>query len=163
MTQSEWFLILENAPWFALGAIGFALLFNVPARTIPGIAFLAAAGGLMKVVLMHNGTGIILSSLAGASVIGVLSVLMAHRKHTPSIVVAIPAVIPMVPGVFAYRMLLGLLTFAVDKNSEVSPEILGAILKNGLHVALITMSLAIGVSVPFLLTRQKTGKFLKFL
>ena len=157
----EWLKLLENGIWFGFAAIGFAILFNVPQRTIWIIWLLAALGGLTRTYLLHLGIGVILPSFGGAALIGILSIPAAHNKHAPPLVFAIPAVIPMVPGVFAYKMILGLMKLAGDPTSVGYPQILSETVNNGLKVLFILMSLAVGVAIPMLITRKNSVKELK--
>lgn len=158
----EWLLILEKGIWFGCAALGFAILFNVPRRTLLPIFILGALGGLTKVILGHFGVNVIVGSLCGATLIGFISIYFAHYKHAPQPIFAIPAVIPMVPGVFAYRMMLGLINLASDLNPETYSQVLAQTMHNGLKVMFILISLATGVGIPMLITRKESAKDIRF-
>ncbi|MGJ5642570.1 threonine/serine exporter family protein [Formosa sp. S-31] len=153
---------LEMALWLAVAAIGFGILFNVPKRTIATIALLAAIGGSCKLILMHFGVHIVFASLVGASIIGFLSIQAAHGKHAPPLVFSIPAVIPMVPGAFAYRSMLGFIRLTGDINSTTYEVALDETINNGLKAAFIVLALTAGVSLPMLITRKNSAKHLKY-
>ena len=104
------------------------------------------------------GVGVILASLAGSSLIGILSISAAHNKHAPPLIFSIPAVIPLVPGVFAYRMMLGFIKLAGDPSSQAYSSILFETVNNGIKVVFILMTLAVGVSIPMLVTGKTTVK-----
>ena len=157
----EWFSFFEKGIWFGFAALGFAILFNVPPRTLLIIWLLAAVGGLTKLLMLHFDIGVVMASFGGASVIGILSIPAAHNKHAPPLVFAIPAVIPMVPGVFAYKMILGLIKLAGDPNTSLYPQILSETVNNALKVLFILMSLAVGVAIPMLITRKNSIKDIK--
>jgi uncharacterized membrane protein YjjB (DUF3815 family) len=157
----EWFLILEKGLWFGLASIGFSILFNVPPRTILMIALLAAIGGITKIILVEFGVGVILASFAGASLIGILSIQAAHNKHAPPLVFSIPAVIPMVPGVFAYKMMLGFIKLAGSASDPGYSQIINETVNNGIKALFILMTLAVGVSIPMLITRKSSVKNLR--
>jgi uncharacterized membrane protein YjjB (DUF3815 family) len=154
----ELVLLLERGIWFGIAAVGFAILFNVPTRTLFSIFLISAASGLVKVYLMLYNIDIVLATLAGATLVGMLSIPSAHNKHAPPLVFAIPAVIPLIPGVLAYRMMLGLITLAGDVNNEAYTQILSETVNNGLKVMFILMCLAGGVGVPMLITRKESAK-----
>ncbi len=154
----NWIDILEKGIWFGLAAIGFAILFNVPVRTLRTIWFLGALGGITKLILMQLGLSVVIGSFGGATLIGFLSIYAAHSKHSPPMVFAIPSVIPMVPGAFAYRMMLGLMNLASDKVGDDYTQILSDTMNNGLKATFILMSLAFGVAVPMLITRKESAK-----
>ena len=152
-------MILEKGIWFGFAALGFAVLFNVPQRTLIVIWMLGAAGGMTKLLLMQANIGIVVATFAGAAVIGVLSVSAAHNKHAPPLVFSIPSVIPMVPGAFAYRMMLGLIKLAGTAVTDPTyHQILAETTSNGLKTMFILMSLAAGVSIPMLISRKDTIK-----
>ncbi|NJK94033.1 MAG: threonine/serine exporter [Bacteroidales bacterium] len=157
----EWLLLIEKGFWFGIGAIGFAILFNVPPRTIFIIWLLAALGGLAKLFLIFAGASALLASLAGATLIGILSIQAAHNKHAPPLVFSIPAVIPLVPGVYAYQAILGLIILAGNSSVINYNEVLASTVNNGLNAIFILMSLAVGVSAPMLLTRKSSAKHMK--
>lgn len=152
-------MILEKGIWFGFAALGFAVLFNVPQRTLIVIWMLGAAGGLTKLLLMQANIGIVVATLGGAAVIGILSVSAAHNKHAPPLVFSIPSVIPMVPGAFAYRMMLGLIKLAGTAVTDPTyHQTLAETTSNGLKTMFILMSLAAGVAIPMLISRKDTIK-----
>jgi uncharacterized membrane protein YjjB (DUF3815 family) len=155
----EILMILEKGIWFGFAALGFAVLFNVPQRTLLIIWLLGAAGGLTKLLLMQCNIGIVIATFAGAALIGILSVYAAHNKHAPPLVFSIPSVIPMIPGAFAYRMMLGLLKLSgISVSGESYYQTLAETTSNGLKAIFILMALAVGVAIPMLISRKDTVK-----
>jgi uncharacterized membrane protein YjjB (DUF3815 family) len=151
--------ILEKGIWFGFAALGFAVLFNVPQRTLIVIWLMGAAGGIAKLILMHFNTDIVVASFAGASLVGILSVYAAHNKHAPPLVFSIPSVIPLVPGAFAYRMMLGLLRLSSTMvTSESYSQTLAETASNGLKTLFVLIALAVGVAIPMLISRKETIK-----
>ncbi|TNE69438.1 threonine/serine exporter [bacterium] len=154
-------LILEKGFWFAAAAIGFAALFNVPRRVLWVVGLLGALGGITKTLLITQHQSVIVASLAGSILIGILSVIAAHGKHAPPLIFSIPAVIPMVPGAYMYRMMLGFINLTATLNSENYAQLLYDTLHNALNAVFILMALALGVSAPMLVTRKESVKNLK--
>lgn len=159
----DWLNILEKGFWFGWAAVGFAILFNVPPRTLIPIWIMGALGGMTKLAFISFGTSVILGSLGGAILIGILSTPLAHSKHAPPLIFSIPAVIPMVPGTFAYKMMLGLMHLTEDPNSATYNQLLHETTNNGLKAFFIIMSLAVGVALPTLITRQASIKHIKLI
>lgn len=153
-----WLLLLEKGIWFGFAALGFAVLFNVPVRTLFAIFMMAAVGCMIKVITLQLGINLILATLIGASVIGSLSIFFAHNRHAPPLVFSIPAVIPMVPGVLAYRMMLGLIKLTTQQPADAYNQVLAETAYNGLMVLFILMCLAGGVAIPMLMTRKESAK-----
>ena len=156
---TELLLILEKGIWFGFAALGFAILFNVPQRTLFIIWLIGAAGGITKLLLMYFGIDIVISTFIGATLVGILSVYAAHNKHAPPLVFSIPSVIPMVPGAFAYRMMLGLIKLSgtAVTNPNYS-QTLDETVSNGLKTLFILITLAVGVAIPMLISRKETIK-----
>jgi uncharacterized membrane protein YjjB (DUF3815 family) len=158
----EWIALLEKGFWAGFAALGFAILFNVPQRTLLVIWAMGALGGLMKFLLLNLEVNIVIASLAGATVIGILSVYAAHNKQSPPLVFSTPSVIPMVPGALAYRMMLGCMTLASSPtNSQTYINTLAETASNGLKAIFILVALSAGVAIPMLVTRKDTFKRIK--
>ena len=153
-----WLEFFEKGIWFGLAAIGFAILFNVPLRTLKMIFIIGAVGGLIKSLMLLTGMNIILASLAGAIAVGIISISAAHNKHAPPMVFAIPSVIPMVPGAFAYKMMLGLMKLSDELPADAYSQVLADTINNGLKATFILLSLALGVAIPILITRKESVK-----
>lgn len=145
---------------FAAGvaAAGFGILFNVPQRTILPVVILGAVGGLIKFVTMHFGIGIVFASFLAATTIGVLSIRMAHFKNSPPLVFYIPSVIPLVPGFFIYKMMLGIMSLSSITDMNLYLQNLINTVNFGVKATFILISLGIGVAVPMLITRKETVK-----
>lgn len=154
--------ILIKSFWAGIAAIGFAVLFNVPRRTIYAIAIIGIIGGLIKFTAMHFNMGIVFSSFLGATVVGIFSIQMAHLRNSPPLVFSIPSVIPMVPGFFAYKMMLGLIALTSIENTDAYLQTLIETVNNGAKMAFVLLSLGIGVAVPMLLSRKESIKKSKF-
>jgi uncharacterized membrane protein YjjB (DUF3815 family) len=153
----DWIIILSKAFWCGWGAIGFGILFNVPPRTLFAIWMGGAIGGLLKFILLQSTGGVVPASFIGALMVGVLSIPIAHFRHAPPMIFAIPSVIPLIPGVFAYRTMLGL----IKLTGNVGPDynlILSDTVNNGAKTLFIIMALALGVAIPMHLMRQESVK-----
>ena len=154
--------LLLKGFWSGIAAVGFAILFNVPLRTLLPIGIMGAIGGIVKFGLMHFGIEIVFASLVGATVVGIISIQMAHMKKSPPLVFSIPGVIPMVPGAFAYRMMLSLIDLTKIEDSNAYLQSLIDMVNNGAKMTFILMSLAIGVSMPMLISRKESIKRSRF-
>lgn len=147
---------LEDAVWSAMASTGFALLFNVPVRTVAGCAFLGAVGHGLRAVLISSGMGLEAATLVGSTVIGVVGAGFARYWNTPSPVYTISGVIPMVPGVLAFQAMLGLLQVAAAEPGIASAIAFSDVGIFVIKTALILGAIAIGIAAPsLLLVRQK--------
>ena len=149
---------LDKGLWLGLAAIGFAVLFNVPRRALGLVFVIGAVGGLAKIFLAAKGVSIVLSVLCGATLIGFLSVLAAHRRKAPPMIFAIPAVIPMIPGFFAYQTMVGIIELTTIKEPAAYSKLFFETVNNGLTALSVVFALACGVAIPMLITRKQTVK-----
>jgi uncharacterized membrane protein YjjB (DUF3815 family) len=151
-------VLLEKGIWLGFAGIGFAVLFNVPKRTLGVIYTIAALGGLLKFYLVSLEIGLVFSVLCGSSLIGFLSVLAAHYRKAPPMTFALPALIPMVPGFFAYKAMVGIMKLTAEKDPAIYSKLFFETVNNGLSAMFIILALAAGVAVPMLITRKETVK-----
>ncbi|APW47874.1 hypothetical protein RA876_17660 [Rhodoferax antarcticus] len=154
-------MFLENGIWLGLAAMGFAVLFNVPRRALGIIFLIAALGGLAKLAMVQQGIVGALAAFVGASLIGLLSVLAAHKRKAPPMIFAIPAVIPMIPGFFAYQAMVGMMELMIQKDPLLYSKIFFETVNNGLSALFVMLALSTGVAIPMLLSRKQTVKRLQ--
>jgi uncharacterized membrane protein YjjB (DUF3815 family) len=148
--------------WAGIAAIGFAVLFNVPRRTLFPIWCIGAMGGLIKFTAMNFETGIVFASFMGAVAVGIVAIQMAHLKDSPPLVFSIPSVIPMIPGVFAYKFMLGMIALTNIENPDAYMQTLIETVNNGAKMMFVLIALGTGVAIPMLLTRKESVKKSEF-
>ena len=69
----------------------------------------------------------------------------------------------MVPGVFGYRTMLGIMKLTESVSNDNYSIILNETINNGIKTILIILSLAAGASIPMLATRKSSVKNLKII
>lgn len=154
----EILIIISKSIAAGIAGVGFAILFNVPQRTLFPIGVLSALGGLVKFGVMYFGFGIVFASFLAAGIIGVVSIRMAYSKDSPPLVFYIPSVIPMVPGFFIYKMMLGIMSLTSVIDTDIYIQNLISTVNNGAKAIFILISLGIGVAFPMLISRKETIK-----
>ena len=101
--------ILLDGLFAAVAAIGFGAISDPPVRAFPCIALLAAVGHALRFCLMsYAGIDIATASLCAAVVIGFGSLWLGRGIRCPMTVLYIPALLPMVPGIYAYKTVFAL-------------------------------------------------------
>lgn len=143
-------LLLEDALWSALAALGFAILFNVPTRTLPACALGGALGHVVRTTFVQFGLGLATATLFGATAVGFFSYVSAQRWESPSNVFAVPGVIPLVPGSLAFKTMIGILRMT-EVGAAPNRELIVNTTVFGLETALILGGIAVGVIAPRLL------------
>ncbi|REG92960.1 threonine/serine exporter family protein [Flavobacterium aquicola] len=155
------FALLEKGIWLGFAGIGFGALFNVPRRTLAAIYIMSALGGLLKFYMISLEFGLVFAAFCGSSLIGFLSVLAAHYRKAPPMTFSLPALIPMIPGFFAYKAMVGVMKLTAEKDPEVYSTLFFETAKNGLSACFIILALSAGVAIPLLIARKETVKRIK--
>jgi len=147
--MTGWIDILLKAFWCGCAAVGFGILFNVPSKTLSAIWSGGAVAGFVKftVLFLSAGAPAVQSSFFAAFAAGVVSILTAHLLREPPSIFAIPSVIPLVPGVFAYKTMIGFIKLAGNVGDNYS-IVLSETVHNGVITLFIIMAIAIGVAIP---------------
>ena len=147
-------VLLQNTFWAGLAALGFAILFNVPARTLILAVISGAVGYAVRSGLVQSGfTGVEMATLVAAIVVSLLGVLFGRHWHAPPVVGVIPGVIPLVPGALAFRTMIDILVLTTD-GVQVNETILTVTAANAIKTLLIVGAIASGIAVPSLLLRR---------
>lgn len=157
--------ILSDGFFAALAGIGFGAISDPPLRAFPRIALLAALGHACRYCLMiFWGVDIAMASLFGALVIGFGSLWIGGRIYTPMTVLYIPALLPMIPGKYAYGMVFSQLMFLQSLDEPVErAKYMEMFFANGMVTVSVIFMLAVGATLPifiwpgkaFSLTRKK--------
>lgn len=147
-------VVLQDGLWSGIAALGFAILFNAPRRTLIACALIGAAGHALRAFLMEFGIQIEAATLVGATLVGFASVWHARRLQVPSPIFAICGAIPMVPGTFAYRAMIGFIQVTTSDITTAPPLLADAGI-NFVKTALILSAIAVGIAAPTLLFRRR--------
>lgn len=145
--------ILSDALFAAIAGIGFGSISDPSRRTFPYIAVLAAAGHSCRYCLMHfAGFEIATASLFAGLVIGFGSLWLGKRVHSPMTVLYIPALLPMIPGKYAYNMVFSLIMFLQSMDSPLDKaKYMDMFFSNTIITATVIGFLAVGATLPMFL------------
>jgi uncharacterized membrane protein YjjP (DUF1212 family) len=87
----------------ALAAAAFAFASYAPVRSLVAIAFVAALGQAVLLAVDRSEVGRTWGSAVAAVTIGAVCHLVAGRFRVPPLVVVVPAIVPLLPGLEIYR------------------------------------------------------------
>ena len=120
--------ILSDGFFAAVAAIGFGAISDPPMRAFPVIALLAAVGSL----------------------------LLGGRIRCPMTVLFIPALLPMIPGMYAYKTVFATIMFMQHLgDAAASAQYLQEILRNGFVTFCVIFMLAAGAAAPIFLFNKR--------
>lgn len=137
--------LIFNALWAAIPSVGFAMIFNVPRSTL---LFCALGGGLtygVREVLMFYHFSIEFSTFIAATFIGIVGVFWSKRYIMPRPVYTVASIIPMIPGKYAFEMMISLVSM---NNKGVTDALLSSFIHNGLLAVSILFAIAFGLVLP---------------
>ena len=144
--------ILLDGLMAAIAATGFAVISNPPRRAIAVSAVLAAVGHAFRFYMLHSWT---IDIFIAAFTIGMLGVMTAKQVKCPAEIFAFPSLLPMIPGVYAYKTILALMQFMQEnQDAAVMNRLIVDICKNGITAFFIIFSLVIGVAIPLLMFKR---------
>ena len=86
-----------------VSASAFAFTCYAPLRALPAVAMTTLLGHLVYLAMQDPDASMPWAASGAAVVIGVVSYLVAGRVGVPPLVVVVPALVPMLPGLLIYR------------------------------------------------------------
>ena len=149
--------ILQDGFYAAIAAIGFASISNPPKRAYMYCAIIAAIGHSIRYILTNNGIyqgHIIAASTIAAFAIGLTAVYFAPKAKCPAETCFFPALLPMIPGMYAYRTIGALLLCLYHKEEEIFSHYFYLLAYNGFTCIFIVMGMVIGAMIPIFLFKN---------
>ena len=116
----------------AVSAAAFSVASYAPRRAVLPIGLITAVAALISQTLTLNGVGRVAAAGSAAFFIGLVAYAVAGRVRVPPLVVAVPAIVPFLPGLSIYRGL----TFLADGGFFVSQGILALMTAISVAIAL---------------------------
>jgi uncharacterized membrane protein YjjP (DUF1212 family) len=153
-----WFFALHQTVCGALAAAGFGVLFNVGFRFLPwcaasGAVALAVRTGCLETLHWNLEA----ASFAAALTVGALVQLLRMRVGISRVALDVVGCIPMVPGSFAAKAVLGL--FALTATDLAHPtDTLTTAVQFTLRVMFTVGAIGTGLAIPALLLRVKMSR-----
>ena len=148
--------ILQDALFAAFAAIGFASISNPPRDTIKYSALIAAVGHATRFCLMRfAAANIVVSSLAGAFFIGILAIIIAPKAKCPPETFAFPALLPMIPGIYAYRTIQAFVMSLSAGGEDEFNHYFYLCESNGITCAFVILAMVLGQMIPILMFKKR--------
>ncbi|WP_099225355.1 threonine/serine exporter family protein [Listeria costaricensis] len=86
-----------------LATVSFAILSNVPKRSLNACGLTGTLGWVIFQLLLHLGAGTVMSTLAGAFMVAIASHFFSKYKKMPITIFNVSGIVPLVPGSLAYQ------------------------------------------------------------
>ena len=148
---------LQDAFFAAIAAIGFAAISNPPRRAYLYCAIIAAVGHSARFLMMQEsllGLHIVIASTLAALIVGMLAVLLSPVAHTPAETCLFPSLLPMIPGIYAYKTFGGLVMCLYHGSEDAFEHYFYLFVSNGLTCLFILLGMVIGATIPIFLFKN---------
>jgi uncharacterized membrane protein YjjB (DUF3815 family) len=130
-----------------IATAGFAIWFNVPKDALLRVCAVGALGYVTRRVLIDLGHAPASSSFWAALCIGLVGYWIARRYDEPRVILSIPGIIPLVPGIPAYNALVSFFNGELTKGLE-----------NAVRATMIIGALAAGLIAARMLTMRRLSE-----
>ena len=149
--------IIEDALFAAIAAIGFAAISRLPLRAYPFCAVIAALGHSLRYVLMNSPEcdfHIFWATVIASFFIGTLAVFLSPLARTPAEACFFPSLLPMIPGMYAYKAFGGIAACIFNDNPETFNYYFYQFAYNGLVCVAVLFGMVVAATVPVFIFKK---------
>jgi uncharacterized membrane protein YjjB (DUF3815 family) len=149
--------ILHHTIFGGLAAMGFGVLFNISLKNLP---WCALGGGLalaIRTMGLQYGWSLEAASFTAALAVGSMAQIFQEHMGVSRNTFDVAGCIPMVPGGFAAKAILGLIALTAP-NPKMADATLILSVQNLLRVMFTVGAIGTGVAIPSLLLRVRRIK-----
>jgi uncharacterized membrane protein YjjB (DUF3815 family) len=152
------FYVFHHTICGAIAAAGFGVLFNIGFRSLPWCMVSGAVALAVRTVCLEQlGWNLEASSFAAALVVSVVVLVLRARADVSQNALDVVGCIPMVPGSFAAKAILGLFALTSTDNPEASQTLITAV-QYTLRVMFTIGAIGTGLAIPTLLQRVRVSR-----
>ena len=148
---------MQDGFFAAIAAIGFSAISRPPKQAYLWCALIAATGHGFRYVLMQSEmmhVHIVIATTLAAFLIGIMSVLLSPKTKVPAETYLFPSLLPMIPGIYAYKTFDGLVMCMYNSGEGVFEKYFYLFASNGLTCFFILLGMAIGATIPIFMLKK---------
>ena len=149
--------LFQDALFAAIAAIGFACISKPPSRAYRCCALIAAIGHSIRYMLVEAPgleIHIVPATLVAATAVGVLAVFLSPYVKCPAETCLFPSLLPMIPGIYAYRSVAGLAMCVLHDNADDFDRYYTLFAHNGLTCMCILLVMVVGATIPVFMFKR---------
>lgn len=141
------YTIILDSLFAGIAAVGFAMVFNVPQKTLVYCAVGGALAYTFRTIFLELGITIEISTFFASTLIGVIAFSWSRKYLIPRPIYTVASIIPMVPGTYAFTAVISLINM---NTYGVTPELIVQFVENALKAGSILGAISFGLALPSL-------------
>ena len=148
--------IFQDALFSAIAAIGFAVISRPPRNAYLYCALIAAVGHSLRYILMNTDISmhVIPATFIASFAIGIIAVFVSPLSKIPAETYLFPALLPMVPGIYAYKTFAGFAKCIFSVGQDLFMHSLYLFCYNGMTCMSILLCMVIGAVIPIFMFKR---------
>ncbi|MEI6195914.1 MAG: threonine/serine exporter family protein [Verrucomicrobiota bacterium] len=150
-------LLLHQTVCGAIAAAGFGVLFNIGFRSLPWCAASGALTLAVRTYCLGLGWNLEAATFAAALTVGAAVQVLRARADISQNALDVVGCIPMVPGSFAAKAILGMFALTSTNTVDASDTLITAV-QFALRVTFTVGAIGTGLAIPTLLLRVRVTR-----